>query len=53
MKLRKRRLPEVPLTEAERQFQLEHERVTRVAMRDGSEIIKDMLPWRKKKRTDD
>jgi hypothetical protein len=50
MWLRKRREPEAPLTEAERQFQLEHERVMRIEMRSGGEILKDWLPWRKKKR---
>lgn len=50
MALWKRKRSEPPLSEAERQFQLEHERIMRPEMRNGSEILKNLFSRRKKKR---
>lgn len=51
MGLWKRRRPEPPLTEAERQFQWEHEQIMQPHMRGMSEIIKDRITKRKKRRS--
>lgn len=51
--LRKRNIPEPPLSEAERRFELEHERVAVPEMHGMSEILKDLFSRRKKRRRRD